>query len=418
MTYSDDISALSPEHHWKLDLNSNDAIGSVNGVDTAVTYPTVPIAEDATSCLLLNTINGDRVVLPTTTDINNSAQARKALGGWFSISSINAHPVRIYGEGNQSTAFQFVLAYGNNLLFEVIEPTNFTIQIYSDNVVANDRAYHIIGLFEGNGYDNEARFFVDGIEQTNAEPISRQPGNADLNLRAAGTFGDSTATVGVGGGVVLLQGPTDGSYNHWASWGDTVNAELTATEIREELFEKGALPGTTISAGTEAVMQTALDLLANTVRGDEPLNIEVQANTGDTDFTLTADNITHDSLASIHVRYMGTAILTWRNDNGSDASIFSTPNGGTVLVETETNLTINGLQNPTEVRIYDAGTVTEIGGQEDVTTGTFSVDLFETSVDIRFVSLNYKIFTLYTVDTSADLALEITQIFDRNYVNA
>ena len=96
---------------------------------------------------------------------------------------------------------------------------------------------------------------------------------------------------------------------------DGSDADLTDTEIRETLFELGALAGTTISSGSESAMQTSLDALADTVRGNEPLNIRVEEVTGDGDLTLSADNITHDDLASIHVQYLGSGTLTWQNTN-------------------------------------------------------------------------------------------------------
>ena len=75
--------------------------------------------------------------------------------------------------------------------------------------------------------------------------------------------------------------------------------------------------------------------------------------TGDGNLTLNADNITHNQYASIHVQYMGTGTLTWNNTNGSDASIGSTPNGGTItFVESV----------PVKVTVLDASDFSEIAG--------------------------------------------------------
>ena len=330
MAYRDDILALGADHHWDFDGDSLDQIGSVNGTDSGVDYAASAITEDATNCMRTNAV-ADVVTLPTTANINNSAQTRKAVAGWFVPSAIQTPPKRVYGEGNDTTSFQFVLSFGNTVMFEVIEPTNFDVQIFSDVILQPGRTYHLCGIFEGNGYANEARFYIDGVEQLSAVPSNRQPASADLDARGVGEFGGPAGTVGIGGEVIVMDAPVDGSYQHWITF-DGANAVLTDTEVKEELFEKGALPGTTIAAGTQSAMQTSLDALIGTVRQDEPLNIRVSTVTGDGNLSLVADNITHNALASINVQYMGTGTLTWINANGSNASLGSTPNGGVIEI--------------------------------------------------------------------------------------
>ena len=335
MAYRDDISNLGADHHWDFDGDSTDQIGAVNGTDTSVLYSSAAIAEDASVCMETNAFT-DQVSLPTTTDINNSAQARKAVCGWFMPTDFQPHPVLIYSEGIYSLCFSFVLAFGNQVMLEIVEQPDINVQVFGPSLQPN-RAYHLCGIFEGNGYGNELRFYVDGVKQTSAEPSDAAPDTANLDARAVGRFGDTTGTIGVGSGIVLLQSAINGKYNHWATWGDEADAVLTDTEIREELFEKGALPGVLINTDTEANMQADLDTYANTASGNEPLNIRVSGVSGGGDFTLNADNITHDPLTSIHVQYMGTDTLTWRNLNGSNASIGSTPNGGTIVFATPVN---------------------------------------------------------------------------------
>lgn len=85
-------------------------------------------------------------------------------------------------------------------------------------------------------------------------------------------------------------------------------------------------------------------------------------------------------------------------------------------------LTLTGLQNPSEVRIFDAGTTTQLAGEEDITDGTFSwnydVDAV-TAVDIAILSLGYQNTRLlnYTLSTSSDVSLPIQQVIDRQYSN-
>ena len=147
------------------------------------------------------------------------------------------------------------------------------------------------------------------------------------------------------------------------------NAVLTDTEIREVMFEKGAPPDVTITN------QAGLDALADTVRGNAPLCIRVDAGGP---LSLTADNVTFDPLASIHVQWMGTGTLNWTNSNGSNASIGSTPNGGTLNFINPATLTVNGLIDGAEVRIYDnevaniGNNDTELAGVESNSGTTFA----------------------------------------------
>lgn len=414
MAYRDDVATLNPSHAFYFDGNANDSIGSANGTNSGGIFSAPSLTEDATSFWRSNGTT-DRITLPSTSTINSSAQTRKAVAGWFRTTDIQTPPKRIYGEGNNSTTFQFVMAYGNNVMFEVVEPSNFTIQIYGPPLQPN-RIYHLCAIFEGSGFGNVVRFYVDGVEQTLAEPTNRQPGTPDLNSRGIGEFADPAGTVGVGGDVVILNAPVNGDYQHWYFW-DGAAALLSATDIREILFEKGVKSGTTIFSNTEAGMQSDLDIIAGSARIDQPLNLRIEAPTGDGDLTLTADNITHDPLASIHIQFMGTGTLTWVNSNGSNATIASTPNGGTIIFVNPATLSINSLIADSEVRVYEAGTTTELAGVENSGT-SFSVELSVNSVDIVIHKVDYENIRLEGIDLSAgDVSITAQQVFDRQFEN-
>lgn len=84
-------------------------------------------------------------------------------------------------------------------------------------------------------------------------------------------------------------------------------------------------------------------------------------------------------------------------------------------------LTLTGLVNPSEVRIYDAGTTTEIGGQETITSGTFTTELDAGTypdVDISILCLGYQNTRLLGIDMSAgDVTIPVQQVIDRQYAN-
>lgn len=387
MAYSDDISNLNADHHWDFDGDSLDQIGSANGTDTSMLYTSSAIAKDATYCAETNATT-DRVSIPTTTDINNSAQNRKAVAGWFMVTAIQNPPKNIYGEGDGTQAFRFILGWGNYLMFEVDDPS-FTLQIFGDVPLAVNRPYHLCMIFEGNGYSNEVRAFLDGVEQLNASPLDREPDAATLTARSVPEFGDPAGTVAVGGTAVILIAPINGKWNHWATW-DGADAVLTDTEVRETLFERGALADVTISSGTESAMQTALDVYADTLRGDAPCCIEIEAVSGGGDFELTLDNITFNDLASIHIRYNGTAnTLTLINTNGANCSITSAPFGGSITLLTEVDVTITVKDLVTTSVIVGARVYIEADSGGDLSAGTEILNTTTNASGIATTTFNY-----------------------------
>ena len=92
--------------------------------------------------------------------------------------------------------------------------------------------------------------------------------------------------------------------------------------------------------------------------------------------------------------------------------------GGTINIANNTTLTLTGLQANSEVRVYTAGTTTEIAGVENSGTTFVDATIAVNSVDIviqRMSRMNTK--RLKRPDTSSNLTLPIQQRFDRNYSN-
>lgn len=413
MAYRDDVAALSPDHLYRFDGDVNDSVGTLNGTNTSFTLTGAAICEDATNSAFSNAV-GDRVALATSTDVDGALD-RKAVCGWFQASAIQLPPKSIYREGTVNNQYNIIMWAGNKLMFEV-NNAGTVLQAFADNVFSPGRDYHIFTRCEGTGFGNKVELYVDGVKQAVTEPDPAPLGTATLPARAAAEFADPSGTTEVGNASVLLNAPVNGLYAFWATFSGA-NAQLTDTEIREELFEKGALADATISAGTQAAMQTSLDALADTARPDAPLCIRVEAVTGDGDVTLTADNITFDALASIHVQYMGSGTLTWINTNGANASIGSTPGGGAINFVTPATLTVSPLIANSEVRIYEAGTTTEIAGIE-VSGTSFAQSINVASVDVVVHKEDYEYIRVESVDmTGGDVSLPVSQRFDRNYEN-
>ena len=363
MAYRDDITALSPDHFWPLEADSNDDVGLINGTDTSITYTSTSCCEDATNAAQTNAV-GDRIAFTTSTDINGDLD-RKVVCGWLRVSQIQGPPKSIWREGTTGNQFNIVMWAGNVLMLDIVRGSP-VLQGTRDQIFQPNRNYHIPAVFEGTGFADRTALYIDGVEQSGAQDAGSL---TQVASRAAAEMADPSGSTEVGNATVLLNSPVNGFYNFWATFSGA-NAVLTNTEIREELFEKGALASQTISSDTEANMQTALDAFSDTARGDEPCNFRVEALSGGGDLTLTADNITHDAQASIHVQYMGTDTLTWVNENGSNGSIGSTPNGGTINFVESVNLTITCRDASTNAVIEGARVLMEADTGGPLSPGT------------------------------------------------
>jgi hypothetical protein len=93
-----------------------------------------------------------------------------------------------------------------------------------------------------------------------------------------------------------------------------------------------------------------------------------------------------------------------------------------VAAATTPSLILTGLKNPSEVRIFEAGTTTELAGQENITSGTFSWQYDPesvTSVDIAILSLGHLNIRLTGQALGVnDITIPIQQQIDRQYQNA
>tara|TARA_R110002012_G_scaffold231408_1_gene404081 strand:- start:219 stop:2051 length:1833 start_codon:yes stop_codon:yes gene_type:complete len=138
-------------------------------------------------------------------------------------------------------------------------------------------------------------------------------------------------------------------------------------------------------------------------------NVTIDA-TASSAFNITGNLITiKASTFTGDITTTGTITLS---NGASFIGTFTDTNGTTTVTE----LTLTGLQTNTEVRIYQAGTTTEIDGVENSGT-TFATTTSASSVDIVVHALGYEYQRLNAVDTSQNLTLPISQRVDRNYSN-
>jgi hypothetical protein len=405
MAYGDNI--LDADHKWSFNNTLVDSVGSLDATASATGFATVQVSRDTTRSLVTDGRDDSaQTALGVTQD-----GTRKIISGWFRTNQIQGPPVCVYKEGGTSGIHIYLWA-GNNVLVEVKDSAGtLNTQLYSNFALTNNRNYHFTVKYETSSFDNSVKFYIDGIEQTRAIP-NKVLGQASFSTyTGVATWGENT-DIQPGGASVIIKAPVNGYYSNWWSFSGN-GAQKTDEQIRELLFAPGAIPQDIITSGTQANMQSQLDALANSTRGDFPLNILVQAVTGDGDLNLSADNIKFPSRSSLHVRYEGTGTLRWTNNNGSDAKLGS----GNVVFQNPFTLTLTNIQPNTEIRVYEAGTTNEIAGEESNITGSFSTTVSVSSVDIRIASLSYRITSLLGVNITSNVSIALSQFEDRNYFN-
>ena len=418
MSYSGDIqNFLSPALLYTFNNTLVDAVSgsSLWGAGSS-DFATTLISRDTTHSLRTNATSENPAL--TTVDPWTQGNPKKFWCMWYRVSAIQGPPVCVYREGGSSAGFALILWAGNNIMLQVWDNSGSDLkQVYCDAQLQNNRNYHLAVSIEDDTGGDFVKFYIDGKEQTSSFPtgglgvtLTKWTGNPEIGNTASGD-------IPVGDGVVLLVATVTGNYSHMGYWAETSGATGSVPaydDWYEHAFSRGAISEYTITSDTEANMQTALDALSGTVCGDYPLSILVEEVSGGGDLDLTADNITFDPKSSLHVRYDTTGgTLTWTNDNGSDASIGTS---GVTFIN-NFNLTFTNVKNPTEIRVFEAGTTTELAGEEDITGGTFSKTIGASSIDVRIVSLDYKILQYNNLSMTSDLSISLEQFYDRNYSN-
>ena len=190
------------------------------------------------------------------------------------------------------------------------------------------------------------------------------------------------------------------------------NGELVSTEA-----QAAALTGIALNFTTETITitqdtdpqklydyyQYQLAQTANMIYAEDLIKTGDAFNIDDWDMVVDGCTYTGD------VTTTGTITL----QNGGLIVGTATDSVGTTTVSA---LTLTGLQTNTEVRVFSAGTTTEIAGVENSAT-TFTANISASSVDIVVHSLGYEYQKIEGADTSSNLTLPIQQRVDRNYRN-
>lgn len=191
-----------------------------------------------------------------------------------------------------------------------------------------------------------------------------------------------------------------------------VNSRLASTEV-----QAAAISGISLDFSTETVTITSnhtsqslydyyqyqLYQTSNMVYGEDLILSGTAFDLSDWDIVVDGATYTGD------ITTTGTITLS----NGGLIVGTATDSVGTTTVSA---LTLTGLQSNSEVRVFNAGTTTELAGVENSGT-TFTANISASSVDIVVHSLGYEYQKIEGADTSSNLTLPIQQRVDRNYRN-
>jgi hypothetical protein len=144
-------------------------------------------------------------------------------------------------------------------------------------------------------------------------------------------------------------------------------------------------------------------------------NIAIQINTtGTKDFV----GITFNGNTTDINNTSGSAVTVNVSGGGTATGVTST--GSAVTLQSAATLTLTGIIDGSEVRIYATGTTTELFGIENKLTGIDPAYSYTTAqaVDIVVHNVDYNYFRInnFTLP-SADSSLPISQVFDRVYSN-
>lgn len=113
--------------------------------------------------------------------------------------------------------------------------------------------------------------------------------------------------------------------------------------------------------------------------------------------------------------------LTINVGAGKTTPTYYNAGAGTItVVSGQVTITLTGLKNPTEVRVFYQGTTNEVSGTgaENVTTGSHAFTLpASTAVDISILALGYQNLRILNYSTASDATLPVSQVIDRQYLN-
>lgn len=179
------------------------------------------------------------------------------------------------------------------------------------------------------------------------------------------------------------------------------------------------------SANTPAVLSNAPNLISGCTFVSAGTGYAIEITTPGTytfaGNTFSGYGTTGTANAAIYNNSGGA--VTLNITSGGSTPTYNNGTSATTTINSNVSITVDGLKDNTEVRVYNAGTTTYIDGIEDATSGTTNDRFFTfsvasgTAVDIRIHNVTYEATAVLNFSTTSDTTIPISQRFDRNYSN-
>lgn len=363
--YKSLIEALSPDHYWSFDNTYDDdgitgpVRNATSGVVGTQIFVSTPIAEDSTHAWELNSVT-DRREIADSPNMNITISSKeRTICTWVQLNKIQQSLGAIWKEGGGVQNLAFLVGLGNVLMAQLadVAGSRDNVQAISDFRLTPSRPYHILMRYSHLDTVKEFNLYIDGRKQAVTDGNPMTLGIFDSHSGDV-TWGDPDNNLETGGTDIAYAGQEDCYLSHFITWSDnsagTNAGGLSDSEILE-LFQRGAIPDDTISSGTESAMQTSLDGTAD-ARPDWPLSYRIESPTGGGDLELTLTDKIFDSGITEHVEWRGTGTLTLvrAGTTNLDSSKTFAPNGGTISVEDDVDVTVTVVDINTNAVIEDA----------------------------------------------------------------
>ncbi len=283
---------------------------------------------------------------------------------------------------------------------------------------------------------NSPGFFGLDISLENASTLISIANGTFISRGTTGGTVDTRAVVEFIGTTATVNADISGcNFQNLADFIATSKVSLTACNIETAALTQGSADIeqcvirttslTSIATLQDPTFGTTTDL-NNTefVQGGAGHAIELATATSYdfTELTFTGYGADTTDSAALDIT-ASTGTVTINIDGGTSTPTYKTA-GATVVINNNVTVTLTGMKDTTEVRVYAAGTRTELAGIETVTAGTTDARTFAfslsagTSVDITIFAVGYEPIYIqpYTIPASA-ASLPQAQRFDRNYLN-
>jgi hypothetical protein len=212
------------------------------------------------------------------------------------------------------------------------------------------------------------------------------------------------------GGIITSVDGVNFTYNYDLA----INTGLTLDGDAQNGRATITVSDVTLS-GTAAIQDITIAGNVSWGTGTSITNVIIQG--GVVDFTSTGTySVTSSTLREVTNSSGGNVILQLAS--GSTTPINTGPN---ITIENNVLVTLTGMKDSTEVRVYSNGTTTELAGIENATAGSTNNRSFSFSVasgavvDIRIFAIGWEPADILNFSTTADTSIPIQQRLDRTY---